>query len=249
MTWISTSLALGIGGFLWWWLSRRPRSGINTTSNWFPLVLTIGVICRLAYLFLTPTFYAPGEQAHFNYIKFVTEHGEFPILTTKLGDSANEWEYFQPPLYYLVLTPFYLFTKTVGMNLLSQVWLLRSFSFLLWLLNLWFGIGLLHRLQIKDRLVRTFALTLFCLLPTYTFSSITINNDNLLVTMSTGLLYLLAGRQYDWKAALQIGLLLGLGLLTKTSAITFAPVVIGLVVLEAQRRIFWQDTYFFQRCY
>ncbi|MGC3959180.1 MAG: hypothetical protein QM813_14915 [Verrucomicrobiota bacterium] len=239
-TWISLLVALGVGGALWWRLGQHARKAGDCPS-WFPTLLLVGVVCRLAYLFLTPTFYAPDEQAHFNYIKFIAERGEFPILTTKLGDAGNEWEYFQPPLYYLLLTPFYTFAKLIGCNAAATVLLLRVFSFLLWLLNVWAGVILLHRLQITDRLVRVVSLGLLCLLPTYTFSSSAINNDNLLVTLGGGMLCLLANRDYGWKNALLIGLLLGGALLTKRSAVVFIPIIVTGAGLEFwQQRINWR---------
>ncbi len=240
-TLISTLIALGVGAGFWWQLCRRNQAEVFNPPSLFPVLLTLGVVCRLAYLFFTPVFYAPDEQAHFNYIKFIAERGEFPILTTKLGDAGNEWEYFQPPLYYLLLVPFYAFAKLAGFNLTATVLLLRGFSFLLWLLNVWCGVTLLNRLQITDRLVRTLSLALLCLLPTYTFSSSAINNDNLLVTLGGGLLCLLARRDYSWNNSLLTGLLLALALLTKRSAVVFIPTIVALAGLEFWRaRINWR---------
>ena len=92
MTWISPLVALGLGAGVWWQLCRRSQPGVGRGQSLVPTLLAVGVVCRLAFLFLTPVFYAPDEQAHFNYIKFIAERGEFPILTTKLGDAGNEWE-------------------------------------------------------------------------------------------------------------------------------------------------------------
>lgn len=240
-TWISLLVALAVGGALWWRLGQQSRKAGDCNPSWFPTLLLVGVVCRLAYLFFTPTFYAPDEQAHFNYIKFIAERGEFPILTTKLGDPSNEWEYFQPPLYYLLLVPFYSFAKFLGFELTATVLLLRSFSFLLWLLNVWCGVTLLNRLRITDQIVRTLTLALVCLLPTYTFSSSAINNDNLLVTMGGGLVCLMARRDYGWKNALLTGSLLGLALLTKRSAVVFIPILLTLAGWELWRRqITWR---------
>ena len=158
-----TLVALGISGLLWWQLYRRHRYTQGKRPNLFPMLLAVGVLCRLAYTFLTPAFYAPDEQSHFNHIKFIATHGEFAVQTTKLGDSANEWEHNQPPLYYLALAPLYHFADLMGWGQTATVLFLRSFSFLLWLLNIWCGITLLNRLQITDKLIRTFFLGLLCL--------------------------------------------------------------------------------------
>jgi 4-amino-4-deoxy-L-arabinose transferase-like glycosyltransferase len=236
ITILLTTAAAGLGGLLWWQLQLRHRFVAGRRPNLFLVLLLAGIACRLAYWFLTPTFYAPDEQAHFNYIKFIAEQGEFPVLTTKMGDPSHEWEYFQPPLYYLALAPVFALTKLMGFPLPATVLLLRGFSFLLWLLNLWCGIVLLNRLQITDRVVRTFALGALCLLPTYTFSSTAINNDNLLIALSGLLLCVLAQRVYHWKNAVLTGLLLGAALLTKKSAVVFIPVILTLTTLEAWKR-------------
>lgn len=241
-----TCVALGLGSLLWWQLYRRHRYSHGKRPSLFPALLTVGVICRLAYTCFTPTFYAPDEQSHFNHLKFIATHGEFAIQTTKLGDPANEWEHNQPPLYYLALAPCYHFAHLIGLGQPATVLLLRTFSFLLWLLNLWCGITLLNRLQITDRILRSFFLGLLCLLPTYTFSSAAINNDNLLITLGGALLCQLSRRDYSIKSALLIGLTLGLALLTKQSAIVFIPVIGMLGLLEAwQKRISWSSSLMF----
>lgn len=237
-----TLVALVIGGLLWWQLYRRHRYSGDKRPNLFPALLTIGVICRLAYTFLTPTFYAPDEQSHFNHIKFIATHGEFAVQTVKLGDLSNEWEHNQPPLYYFTLAPLYRFAAMVGLNQTGSVLFLRGFSFFLWLLNLWFGVTLLNRMQVSDKVVRTFFLALLCLLPTYTFSSAAINNDNLLITLGGALLCLLSRRDYSVKASLLSGLLLGLALLTKQSAVVFIPVIAALGLVEMlKKRICWNS--------
>lgn len=230
-------VAFGISGLLWWQLYRRHRYSEGKRPSLFPTLLAVGIICRLAYTFLTPTFYAPDEQSHFNHIKFIATNGEFATQTTKLGDPTNEWEHNQPPLYYLALAPLYHFAEMFGLPPAGSVLLLRTFSFLLWLLNVWFGIALLNRLQIRDGIIRIFSLGMVCLLPTYTFSSAAINNDNLLITLGGALLCLLSRRDYSMKAALLIGVTLGLALLTKQSAVVFIPVValLGLVELWQKR--------------
>lgn len=235
-----TFAAFGIGSLVWRQVYRLPRFSAEKRTSIFPILLAVGVICHLAYTVLTPAFYAPDEQSHFNHIKFIASHGEFATQTCKLGDPSNEWEHNQPPLYYLALTPFYRCAEWLGLGLPLTVVLLRSFSFLLWLLNVWFGVSMLNRMQITNRVVRTFFLSLICLLPTYTFSSAAINNDNLLITLGGGLLCLLSRRDYSTKMALFAGLTLGLALLTKQSAVVFIPAIVVLVGGELlKKKLSW----------
>lgn len=236
ISFVAVAIASGIAAILWRYIYHQPHHSPTKRFNPFPLLLSVGLLCRVAFLFLTPTFYAPDEQSHYNHVKFIATHGEFAVQTSKLGDASNEWEHNQPPLYYLLLTPFYSFSQWAGLNQTFSVWLMRSFSLLLWALNVWLGIVTLNRLQITDRVTRTFSLGLICLLPTFTFSSSAINNDNLLATIGMCLLCWFSGRNYTLRRATVTGLLLALGLLTKQSAVVFAPLVVGLVGIELLKK-------------
>lgn len=96
-------------------------------------------------------------------------------------------------------------------------------------------------MQIEDELTRVLVLGLACLLPTYTFVSAAINNDNLLATLGGAVLCLMAQRQPSWKTSFALGLMLGLALLTKQSAVVFFPAIGLLTVLDATRhRLPWR---------
>jgi len=224
---------LGWLGLLWWHRQQR-----LSARRLFLLVLLVGTACRLVYVLATPVFYAPDEQSHFNYVKQLAEQHSLPVLTKGLGDPANEWEYHQPPLYYLLLVPVYWAAQILSPQPAGTVFALRLCSVLLWLLNVWFGIALLKRLQIKDEFQWLCVLTLGCLLPTYVFVSSAINNDNLLIPLGTAGLWLLMDQERTLRKSAALGVLLGLGLLVKPSGIVLFPAVGLLVALEAvQRRI------------
>ena len=232
-----TLLTSGAGWFALFW---RQRNQPTSSRALIGMVLVAGLLVRLAYVFFTPVFYAPDEQPHFNYIKHLAEEKSFPVQTSKLGDASNDWENNQPPLYYLAATPIFAATQAVFHNQTATVIALRLFSVALWLLNAWLVIVSLRRLGIEDGFVQVFAVAMVCLLPTYTFISSAINNDNLLATLGGGMLCLLTQRKRTLKTSLLIGLLLGLGLLTKQSAVIFVPLIGSLVVLDAfKRRINW----------
>jgi 4-amino-4-deoxy-L-arabinose transferase-like glycosyltransferase len=217
----------------------------ETNPLFRPLILAViltGLLCRLAFAVFTPTFYAPDEQAQFNYIQYLSEHQAFPVLTVISDKAAGESEYHQPPLYYLAMVLLLRLGQAVFRNLTGTVVFLRAFSILLWMLNLWFGGILLKRLQIKGRFVWVFVMAFASLLPTYTFVSSTINNDNLLAALGGGLLCLMAGREQSLRRSLSLGLLLGLALLTKQSAVVFIPAIVLLSVLDCFRhRIRWSS--------
>jgi len=230
-----TATALLLGGLLWSGLVYWQRRSPIPTRSLFAVVLILGILCRLAYVFLTPVFYAPDEQSHFNYIKYLSENRAFPIQAGPMGASDNEWEYFQPPLYYLLLAPVYGAVEALLHHPTVTVFALRLGSFLLWLLNLRLGLVLLKRLEIKDEFLWLATFTLACLLPTYAVVSSAINNDNLMITLGTGVLCLLAQRDKSLRGSLALGTLLGLALWVKQSTVVFFPAIGLLFLLEKLR--------------
>jgi 4-amino-4-deoxy-L-arabinose transferase-like glycosyltransferase len=215
-----------------YWRDRQRRLEARTI---FLSLLIVGLVCRLLFVFFTPVFQAPDEQSHLNYVKYLSEHKAFPVATTRAGDPANEWEYFQPPLYYLLLAPVY---QVVGWLLpepAARVPLLRLCSVLLWLANVGLAMAVLRRLDLKDAAVRSLTLGMVCLLPTYVFVSSAINNDNLLATLGGVLVWLMARQEASWRAAGIMGMVLGLALLTKQSALVFVPGIALLRFLECKR--------------
>ena len=237
---LAVGLTLLTCGAAWFVLFWRQRNQPTSSRALIGMVLVAGLLVRLAYAFFTPVFYAPDEQPHFNYIKHLAEKKSFPVQTSKLGDASSDWENNQPPLYYLAATPIFAATQAVFHNQTATVIALRFFSVALWMLNAWLVIVSLRRLRIEDGFVQVFVVAMVCLLPTYTFISSAINNDNLLATLGGGMLCLLTQRKRNVKTSLLIGLLLGLGLLTKQSAVIFVPLIGTLVALEAfKRQITW----------
>lgn len=233
-----TLAALVAGGGVWfalvWRESRQPWAAPTLVR----LVVALGLGLRLGYVFLTPAFYAPDEQSHFNYIKHLSEQHAFPVQAAKLGESDNEWEYFQPPLYYLATLPVYAVMDHLFHSPPATVIVLRLGSVGLWLLNVWLGLRLLRFLEVRDEFLRLGAVTLVALLPTYVFVSAAINNDNLMIPLGAALLCLMARWQPTLRNSLALGGLLALALWTKQSTLIFFPAVAVLLLLARFRQPF-----------
>jgi 4-amino-4-deoxy-L-arabinose transferase-like glycosyltransferase len=225
---------------IWLALFWRSRKAAPPFSALCKIVFVAGLSVRLAYVFFTPVFYAPDEEPHFKYIQHLAEKKYFPIQISKLGDPTNDWEYNQPPLYYLLATPVFAVANGVFRDQNATVITLRLFSVLLWLANVWFVMKVVERMQIESRFVRNFIVSMVCLLPTYTVISSAINNDNLLAALGSGMICGAATRERNTRTYALLGVLLGLGLLTKQSAVIFAPMIATLVVVEiVRKRIAW----------
>jgi 4-amino-4-deoxy-L-arabinose transferase-like glycosyltransferase len=192
----------------------------------------------------TPPWQAPDEPAHYNYVAQVARNGCCPVI--ELGDwnspyleqlktahfapdllgnlSRVQYEDHQPPLYYLLQAPVF---KVTGGSLVAM----RLVSVLLGAgivaCAYWLGLVLL-----PDRpLVALGAAALVAFLPQHVAILASVNNDALgnLVIAATllALVAYLKGRDIkEW----QLGLLVGVGLLTKVSTL-FLGGIVGLAIL------------------
>jgi len=201
---------------------------------------TIGVL----YAALTPTWQVPDEPAHYNYIRALAEGRGLPVIETGDYDQAYlgrltsgrfppelsiaplEYEDHQPPLYYLVATSIYLLFG-------GAVLPLR-------LLSVLFGAGLL---VVAFGTVRTafptrpelalMAAAFIAFIPQHVAMTAGVNNDALAELIVGGTLWALmvyvgAGCRRPWP----IGLLLAVGLLTKTTAYVVGGVAVFAVMIR-----------------
>jgi hypothetical protein len=225
------------------------------------LVIALFVVLGALYATRTPLWQAPDEPAHFNYVAHLATDGGFPVL--QQGDyphqyleeikaarfppdmptSSLRYEAHQPPLYYLLATPVYLATASLGLR--SQVVALRLFSVGLGVAGLW----VLHRVaqevfteaatnseHDKAALPALIATASVAVLPMHIAVSASINNDLLgqLVLLCI-LLYALRTMRggLDSRRGWGAGLLLGIAFLTKTTIYLPAVGVLGLSAFQA----------------
>ncbi|HET6443724.1 MAG TPA: DUF2142 domain-containing protein [candidate division Zixibacteria bacterium] len=220
-----------------------------------PLLLLL-----LAYLFVgalyasqTPDWQAPDEPAHYNYIRQlasgtmpVLEPGDYNqeyqslVISSQFDEqySVESFEYqdYQPPLYYLVQTPIFLLfdDALLALRLVSVVLGLGIIS-----LTYFIVLSLLPERQWLALLAAAFV----AFLPQHTAMMAAVNNDNLAELLIAAILLvtislLISGRQAKLEQQrtrlVILGLLLGLGFLTKVSVYIMAPLV-GFALLW----IFW----------
>lgn len=231
-----TILAAAIGVFLWLALLIQRKTGNLNTNRLLLIVFLLGLICRLAFVFGTPTFYAPDEQSHYNYIRYVAEHVSLPVQTSQTGAVTNDWEYYQPPLYYVALTPVYAASAALFDDTTAVVWVLRLMSVLLWIATVWFAMRFLEVLEIRDKFLSLVVYCVVCLLPTHIFLSSAVNNDNLLLALSAIFLYFMARPNFTNNSGVIIGLLLGLAILTKLTGVVLCIAYALMLIIEAIQR-------------
>jgi 4-amino-4-deoxy-L-arabinose transferase-like glycosyltransferase len=216
---------------------------------WLALILAAYLVVGSLFAVYTPAWQAPDEPAHYNYIRYLAEQRRFPVL--QQGDYPHEYleeiksqkfpshlsidpiryEFYQPPLYYLLATAVF---KLFGGALAP----LRLLSVVL-------GAGLVY---VAYRLALTIcpkrpALALgtaafVAFVPMHAATTAAVNNDTpaelLLALVLWGLVRYLRG-ETDKKALIVVGLLLGLGLLTKIYGLIAVALSVAAVVLRRWR--------------
>lgn len=86
------------------------------------ILLAAALAARLLLVFFTAFDDSAGpipsfndEPAHMNYVRFLADWGRLPVQTSSVQDglTGGEFEYYQPPLYYLLVRPFYSLSKKI----------------------------------------------------------------------------------------------------------------------------------------
>lgn len=216
-----------------------------------PLLIIVITYFGLGILYArqTPAWQSPDEPAHYNYVRQLAD-GRLPVMAWGDYDELyrNEvvssrfapeydispitYEDWQPPLYYLLQTPVFLFTggSLVAMRLLSLV----------------LGAGVVVLAYAVARLllpqqawVGWSTAVLVAFLPQHLHIMASANNDALAELLIAALLLLLlkwtqqpeTSRLLWW-----LGLLLGLGFLTKGTVYLMAPVIAVALVWQKWRQ-------------
>jgi 4-amino-4-deoxy-L-arabinose transferase-like glycosyltransferase len=205
-----------------------------------------------AYAISTPPWQAPDEPAHYNYIKFIAEHGALPVLragdydqayneaftrtpqnTQSLSIEPLRYENYAPPLYYLLAAPIYA---------LADGWLVALRLFSLALGGALIVVAYLIGVELyPDRLIIPIGTAAFvAFVPQHLAMLSAVNNDALAELLIALVVYqalrLFRTAQPSQRSLLRLGLTLGSGLLTKATVYyTALPVVAAALVLHARR--------------
>ncbi len=218
-------------------------------------ILWAYLLLAALYAVNTPRWEIPDEPAHYNYVRIIAEQFALPVL--QLGDydqayleaikarkfppdmpvDGIRYESHQPPAYYVLAAPFYLAGETaapdarlIGLRLYSALWGAVLLA-LIW--------RLAAQVFPDDAIVPLLAAGLAAFVPQHLAMAAGVNNDLLAeVVLAAAALSLvrILGRRSNPRAWLWAGVLVGLGLLTKTTAY----VSVGLVVVAAALR-WWQN--------
>ncbi len=196
------------------------------------------------YAVLTPAWQAPDEPAHYNVVRQLA-NGRLPVMEASDYDQAYlttaiehafpptypiepiSYEDWQPPLYYLMQTPIYLLTN-------GDLIAMRLFSLFIGAGVVVMGTLTARRLFGDERLVWATAVFI-TLIPQHLAIMASVNNDSLAELIIALLLWFLVGlvdkkRPFAVSEWIIVGILLGLGFLTKGTVYTMGFIILGTLV-------------------
>jgi 4-amino-4-deoxy-L-arabinose transferase-like glycosyltransferase len=233
---------------------------MNAPRPRFVLALILGIYLALGALFAanTPPWQAPDEPAHYNYVRYLVEQGRFPVL--HMGDYPHayleeiknrhfppdlsidpiRYEFHQPPLYYALAAPIYSLTD-------GDPYALRLFSVALGAGIVLLAYAVARRVAPARPALALGAAAFVAFLPQHLATVAQIGNDVLAELLYAAVLFVLVGwlpqpaknhghaEKRRWGNILGLGLLLGLILITKTTAYVAVPLAGGALVWRWRR--------------
>ena len=220
--WIAL-IAVAIAAIFLWKISFKKFSARSLERMLLVVVAGLWLLLFWNNARLWPFHAGFDSKEHLKYISYVQEHRALPL-------PNEDWEMYQPPLYYLIAAASLSACK-LSVNDPASVVVLRS-------LGGFFGIAqfILVFLSLRKLLpVRAafIGLLLAAFLPMHLYLAHYVTNEMLAATLATATLYLCLrllksnttrASQFAW-----IGLVLGSAMITKATAILLLPIVIAAI--------------------
>jgi len=204
-------------------------------------IVVLYLFFALAYAVQIPFGKAPDETAHLRYVTYLTQHHRLPVFQST--NPGADYEFHQPPLYYVLALPSYTLTRGAPAQKGQTV---RFFSLLIGLALVYLTYALARRL-VPDRPWTALAATaIVAFLPMHLHLAASVGNDVLTEVWFAAALLLLVGYLRvsagyraggpapAWRTALWVGLFIGLGMLTKSLASMLFPVAWAGFALSAR---------------
>jgi len=197
-----------------------------------PVYLLFGValLLRVVLLVHVPAWEAPDEIAHFQYVRHLCEQRSLPDQIEFADGPDHAWESWQPPLYYLLLTPA-CWLGSLFRNSLVSLTMMRIMSLTFWIGSSFLLIRWNRQYGKSFGLPVVGFLLLYFFLPSFMMTTVTVNNDNAACFL-TVLLFCFFVRNDGKVNPWLWGIFLGLGLLTKLTTVVFFPVVLYRILKQ-----------------
>jgi 4-amino-4-deoxy-L-arabinose transferase-like glycosyltransferase len=236
------------------------RLYIHHPRRWVAGLALVYLLIAGNYAITTPAWQTPDEPAHYNYVAHIATHYALPVLSIGDYDQALlatllnsrfpkgapvellRYESYQPPLYYLVATPVFWLS---GGSLLA----LRLFAVLIGVGDILFLYACLELVFPGKPLINVTGAAFAALLPMHVAISAAVNNDGLAELLVLASMWMLMrwmqarfypGRSQNLlerRRLVGLGVLLGLGMLTKVYAYALMPLCVVTVIMVGWRKV------------
>jgi len=234
-------------------------------TNDLPLVLLLALflILGVIYNLITPLWEAPDETGHFSYVLYLTQEQRLPVmgeiheayqppLYYALGAMATFWIHTSDIGELLRHNPRFIWSGEGNeINVMIHgndelfpyhgaalaMHVVRFLSTLLGMLTVLTTYLLAREIFPESRYVALGATAINAFIPQFIFMNSVINNDSLLITLSSlcllQMVRIIRGKEVSRATFLWLGLFLGLSLMTKQSALVLVPLAILAIVMGA----------------
>jgi hypothetical protein len=200
------------------------------------IILVLYLALASGYAAVTPFGTPPDESAHALYVQHLVQQRRLPVLRRKRRDA---YEFHQPPLYYLLAAPAWAAAAQVSPAAARLA--ARGVSILIGAVGVWLIAALAGAVGSPDGAASD-ALALgaagfAAFLPMRLATAAAVSNDTLAEAVFTaGLLLMVRMLRHGLNArrATWLGLILGLGVLTKSSDLLLFPVALVALLLASQ---------------
>ncbi len=184
-----------------------------------------------------PDIGAPDERQHVNYIEAVAKEGRFPVLGDPNADPYENYQAHQPPLFYILAAGWSKIACPADLQADGSAVPLRALNGVIGAAGVCGAFFLAFWATGKHGL-SLIAASLYAFLPMNLALSGAVSNDPLLITLCTW--FLAFGVRavevgWCWGVTLRLGLLAGLALLTKTTAMAVVLTLFLVIVLSMRR--------------
>jgi len=189
------------------------------------VVLMLGAAVRLHNGLHYPVLASYDGFAHFTYVWYLAATGHVPLPTAG-------WEFFQPPLYYAAMAV--LWTALVGVDPVTRLHAGVTIVALAGLVHAAVVWDVVRRRAPDDRRLQLVALAFMVFVPVQLYSAAFLGNEGLTAVLCSLAFWMLLAvlRRPTWPRNVALGVLLGLALLTKITAL--AVVAGALITLGAK---------------
>ncbi|MCH9741029.1 MAG: glycosyltransferase family 39 protein [Epsilonproteobacteria bacterium] len=192
------------------------------------IVLILGVLIRILYFQkFGIMLFQHDWHGHIELIKYMAENRDIPAIPNK------GWEYPQQSLYYIITATLYAVSSSWGFSEQEALYGLGYFSLFCSFIFLIYGYRLLQLLT-SSRWVQTVSMTFLALTPSLVYMSARINNDVLVMALSSmALFYTVRSYQHGFQKGFYIALLsVSLLFLTKVSSASIELFLFALLLIS-----------------